>query len=231
MVPHHGKFVSYLRVSSKRQGASGLGLEAQRAAVATFLNGGNWQLVEEHVEVESGKDHHNRPALTKALEACKVYGATLVIAKLDRLSRDAHFLLGLQKANVKFIAVDMPEANEMMVGVMALVAQAERRMISERTKAALQAAKARGKKLGKPKGYKIRGATRATRVRGAQTNTNNANTFAERLRSVFEELNELSANQAAAELDRRGIVTPRGGRWAARSVIALRTRLKDGEAA
>jgi DNA invertase Pin-like site-specific DNA recombinase len=135
-----------------------------------------------------------------------------------------------KKANVKFIAVDMPEANEMMVGVMALVAQAERRMISERTKAALQAAKARGKKLGKPKGYKIRGATRATRVRGAQTNTNNANTFAERLRSVFEELNELSANQAAAELDRRGIVTPRGGRWAARSVIAPRTRLKDRDA-
>ena len=137
MVRHHGKFVSYLRVSTKRQGESGLGLEAQRAAVETFLNGGSWQLVEEHVEVESGKDDHNRPALHKALEACKVYGATLVIAKLDRLSRDAHFLLGLQKAGVKFVAADMPEANEMVVGIMALVAQAERRMITERTKAAL----------------------------------------------------------------------------------------------
>jgi len=150
MTRHHGKFVSYLRVSTKRQGESGLGLEAQRKAVSDFLNGGNWQLVEELVEVESGKHDHNRPALHKALEACKVYGATLVIAKLDRLSRDAHFLLGLQKAGVKFVAADMPEANEMVVGIMALVAQAERRMISERTKAALQAAKARGVKLGNP---------------------------------------------------------------------------------
>ena len=84
MVPHHGKFVSYLRVSTKRQGESGLGMEAQRKAVSDFLNGGKWQLVEELVEVESGKHDHNRPALRKALEACKVYGATLVIAKLDR---------------------------------------------------------------------------------------------------------------------------------------------------
>jgi DNA invertase Pin-like site-specific DNA recombinase len=95
MTRHHGKFISYLRVSTKRQGQSGLGLEAQRQAVSTFLNGGNWQLVEEHVEVESGKHTHNRPALQAALAACKVYGATLVIAKLDRLSRNAHFLLGL----------------------------------------------------------------------------------------------------------------------------------------
>ena len=119
------------------------------------LNGGGRKLVEEHVEVESGKHDHNRPALHKALEACKNYGATLVIAKLDRLSRDAHFLLGLQKAGGKFVAADMPEANEMVVGMMALVAQAERRMISERTKAALQASKARGKRLGQPKGHKI----------------------------------------------------------------------------
>ena len=156
MVRHHGKFVSYLRVSTKRQGESGLGLEAQRAAVEGFLNGGRWRLVEEHVEVESGKDDRNRPALHRALEACKVYGATLVIAKLDRLSRDAHFLLGLQKANVKFVAADMPEANEMVVGMMALVAQAERRMISERTKAALAVAKARGNVSGSRKGTRFR---------------------------------------------------------------------------
>src|SRR6476660_4456978 len=166
MPRHHGKFVSYLRVSTKRQGESGLGLEAQRKAVSDFLNGGNWQLVEELVEVESGKHDHNRPALHRALEACKVYGATLVIAKLDRLSRDAHFLLGLQKAGVKFVAADMPEANEMVVGIMALVAQAERRMISERTKAALKAAKARGKRLGKPKGHIIPKAAEA-RLLGA----------------------------------------------------------------
>ena len=135
-----------LAISGSRPtpGRKRLGLEAQRKAVYDFLNGGHWQLVEELVEVECGKHDHNRPALHKALEACKVYGATLVIAKLDRFSRDAHFLLGLQKAGVKFVAADMPEANEMVVGIMALVAQAERRMISERTKAALQAAKARG---------------------------------------------------------------------------------------
>ena len=168
MVTHRGKFVSYLRVSTKRQGESGLGLEAQRRAVEDFLNGGNWQLVKEHVEVESGKHDHNRPALHAALEACKVYGATLVIAKLDRLSRDAHFLLGLQKAGVKFVAADMPEANEMVVGIMALVAQAERRMISERTKAALQAAKARGVRLGNPTGRPPR-ATPESRARGTLT--------------------------------------------------------------
>jgi DNA invertase Pin-like site-specific DNA recombinase len=226
MVRHDGKFVSYLRVSTKRQGASGLGLEAQRAAVETFLNGGRWKLVAEHVEVESGKHDHNRPALHKALEACKVYGATLVIAKLDRLSRDAHFLLGLQKAGVRFVAADMPEANEMVVGVLALVAQAERRMISERTKAALQAVKARGKRLGQPKGHKIP-SSRATRAKGSAANAANAAAFAGRLRTVFAELDGMSANAAAKELDRRGIATPRGGKWTARSIISVRARLID----
>ena len=226
MTPHHGKFVSYLRVSTKRQGESGLGLEAQRNAVTAFLNGGSWKLVEEHVEVESGKHDHNRPALHKALEACKVYGATLVIAKLDRLSRDAHFLLGLQKAGVKFVAADMPEANEMVVGMMALVAQAERRMISERTKAALQAAKARGKRLGQPKGHKIP-TDDAMRAKGTAVNVAKAAAFAERLRPVLAELEGLSANAADKELDRRGFVTTRGGKWSARSIISVRARLKD----
>ena len=126
MPPRHGKFVSYLRVSTKRQGESGLGLEAQRASVDAWLNGGRWQLVEEHVEVESGKRADNRPALNKALEACRAYSAKLVIAKLDRLSRDAHFLLGLEKAGVEFVAVDMPHANRLTVGIMALVAEQER---------------------------------------------------------------------------------------------------------
>lgn len=227
MVQHHGKFVSYLRVSTARQGASGLGLEAQRHAVESFLNGGNWRLVKEHVEVESGKDDHNRPELQQALKACKMYGATLVIAKLDRLSRDAHFLLGLQKAGVKFIATDMPEANEMVVGMMALVAQAERRMISERTKAALAAAKARGVVLGKPKGTPLVGATAQTRAKGAAANKTNAQAFAEQLRAVLAELADLSANAAAAELDRRGIATARGGKWTARSVLDVRARLQD----
>jgi DNA invertase Pin-like site-specific DNA recombinase len=228
MVRHRGKFISYLRVSTKRQGESGLGLEAQRKAVEDFLNGGSWQLVEEHVEVESGKADHNRPALHRALEACKVYGATLVIAKIDRLSRDAHFLLGLQKAHIKFVAADMPEANEMVVGIMALVAQAERRMISERTKSALQAAKARGVKLGNPTGKPPR-ATPETRARGSAAVAERAQAFAERLRPVLAgfELG-LSANAQAHELERRGIATANGGKWSAGKVIAVRKRLGLG---
>src|SRR4051795_2506222 len=122
-----GRYVSYLRVSTDRQGRSGLGLEAQRKAVEDFLNGGRWDLIDEFVEVESGK-RDDRPKLTEALSLCRLHNATLVIAKLDRLSRDAAFLLGL------FVAADMPEANELVVGIMAVVAQAERKMISQRTR-------------------------------------------------------------------------------------------------
>src|SRR3954467_13708375 len=138
------RFVSYLRVSTDRQGRSGLGLEAERKAVKDFLNGGRWDLIAEFVEVESGK-RDARPKLAEALALCRLHNATLVIAKLDRLSRDAAFLLGLQKAGVRFVTADMPEANELVVGIMAIVAQAERKMISARTKAALAAAKARGR--------------------------------------------------------------------------------------
>src|SRR6516225_2862500 len=129
------KFVSYLRVSTARQGKSGLGIEAQRKAVEDYLNGGNWKLVKEFVEVESGK-HADRPQLAKAFQACRVTGGKLVIAKLDRLSRDAHFLLGLEKAGVDFVAADMPQANRLTIGIMAVMAEDERRRISERTKAA-----------------------------------------------------------------------------------------------
>src|SRR4028118_2088553 len=124
-----GKFVWYLRVSTDKQGRSGLGLEAQRKAVEDFLNGGSWTLIAEFVEAESGS-RDERPKLAEALTRCRLHGAVLVIAKLDRLSRDAHFLLGLQKANVKFVAADMPEANEMVVGIMAVVAQAAGKVVS-----------------------------------------------------------------------------------------------------
>lgn len=142
-----GVFVTYFRVSTERQGRSGLGLDAQRAAVASFLNGGDWRIAGEFVEIESGAKN-NRPKLDQALNLCSLVGATLLIAKLDRLSRDAHFLLGLQKAGVKFVAADMPEASEMTVGILAVVAQNERKMISKRTKEALAVAKARGTVLG-----------------------------------------------------------------------------------
>ena len=230
MTPHHGKFVSYLRVSTKRQGDSGLGIEAQRQAVTVFLNGGNWQLVEEFVEVESGKDDRNRPELTKAIDACKLYGATLVIAKLDRLSRDAHFLLGLQKSEVKFVATDMPQANRMTVGVMALVAEQEREAISSRTKAALQAAKARGVKLGNPKpdtaGFNNRDTAVTAGHKGGEGAKQAAKQFAELLRPLLEgKLKHLSANAAAQELNRRGVQTARKGQWTATSVINVRKRL------
>jgi Resolvase, N terminal domain len=125
-----GKWVSYLRVSTGRQGRSGLGLEAQRKAV----DGGSWRLIKEFVEVESGKKS-DRPVLAEATKACRVHGAKLVIAKIDHLSRDAHFLLGREKAGVDFVAADMPNANRLTVGIMAMIAEAERRMISARTKA------------------------------------------------------------------------------------------------
>src|SRR5262249_17927067 len=143
-----GKFVSYLRVSTDKQGKSGLGLEAQRNAVEDYLNGGRWKLVKEFVEVESGKREDNRPMLAQAMAACRLHKATLVIAKLDRLSRDAHFLLGLDKAGLEFVATDNPHANRLTVGIMALMAETEREMISKRTKDALSGAQPRGVYLG-----------------------------------------------------------------------------------
>ena len=214
MVKHHGKFVSYLRVSTKRQGESGLGLEAQRAAVEAWLNGGNWQLVEEHVEVESGKRDDNRPALAKAIDACRAFNAKLVIAKLDRLSRDAHFLLGLEKAGVEFVAVDMPHANRLTVGIMALVAEQEREAISQRTKAALAAARARGVRLGKPKGTKVQGAEIGG-VRGGEPPWPTRR-FRRTHAAGARRAHRLSASAAARELDRRGYATARGGKWSPR---------------
>jgi len=139
-----GRFVSYLRVSTDRQGRSGLGLEAQRQAVADYLNGGRWQLVAEHVEVESGRCT-DRPQLATALAACRAHRAKLVIARLDRLSRNAAFLMNLRDAGVDFVAADMPDANRLTIGILAVVAEAEAEAISTRTRLALAASK---KKLG-----------------------------------------------------------------------------------
>ncbi len=143
------EFVAYYRVSTDRQGESGLGLEAQRSAVARFIQGAS--LLGEFQEIESGKNHTNRPQLTVALAMCRTSRATLVIAKLDRLARDVHFISGLMKAGVDFVAVDMPQANKLTVHILAAVAEHEREAISQRTKAALQVAKARGTQLGNPR--------------------------------------------------------------------------------
>jgi DNA invertase Pin-like site-specific DNA recombinase len=158
-----GKWISHLRVSTDRQGKSGFGIEAQRSAVGDYLSGGNWSLVKEFVEVESGK-RTDRSMLAEAIKACRIYGAKLVIAKLDRLSRDAHFLLGLEKAGVDFVAADMPNANRLTVGI----AEEERRMISKRTKDALAAAKRRSTKLGGDRGVVPSKKTRAMAVEARQ---------------------------------------------------------------
>ncbi|WP_082531717.1 recombinase family protein [Methylobacterium sp. Leaf469] len=211
------QYVSYLRVSTNRQGRSGLGLEAQRQAVADFLKGGTWRHVAELVEVESGA-RDTRPRLIEALALCRLHGATLVIAKLDRLSRDAAFLLNLQKGQVPFVAADMPEANELVVGIMAVVAQAERKMISTRTKAALAAAKARGVRLGRPENLCNENVGRA-RGRAAQTDRKEA-----RLRDLrpiiqaMEAEGHRSFRALAAELNTRGIPAARGGSWSATQV-------------
>ena len=133
MVVHRGQFVAYYRVSTDKQGRSGLGLEAQQAAVQNFLNGGTWQLVGEFTEVESGRKSE-RPELARAMALCKKLKATLVIARLDRLARNVHFISGLMEAKVKFVACDMPEATPFMLHIYAAVAQEEARAISARTK-------------------------------------------------------------------------------------------------
>ena len=146
-----GNFIAYYRVSTARQGRSGLGLDAQRKSVTDFLNGGSWELLSEFVEVESGKND-DRPQLEQALATCELSGATLVVAKLDRLSRNLAFLAKLQDSGARFVAADMPEANELTIHIMAAVAQAERKAISTRTREALAAAKARGVRLGGNRG-------------------------------------------------------------------------------
>ena len=140
-------FIAYYRVSTSRQAQSGLGLDAQKQAVLDFINGNGDQIVAEFTEVESGK-RCDRPELNNSLNQCRETGAKLVIARLDRLARNAAFLLTLRDSGVEFVAADMPDANRLTVGIMALVAEDEAERISQRTKAALAAAKARGVKLG-----------------------------------------------------------------------------------
>ena len=204
-----GKWISYLRVSTKRQGKSGLGLEAQRHAVDEFLNGGDWSLVKEFVEVESGK-RADRPQLEASLKACRAYGAKLVIAKLDRLSRDAHFLLGLEKAGVDFVAADLPNANRLTVGIMAMLAEEERRMISKRTKDAPAAAKRRGVKLGGDRGVRP---TARTRKLAIEVLRERAAARAADIAPVIAELQASGAtslNAIAIGLTEKGIATARG---------------------
>ena len=222
----NGKFVSYLRVSTARQAASGLGLEAQRGAVTGYLNGGDWTLVQEVVEVESGK-RNDRPALADALRLCRKYRATLVIAKLDRLARNVAFISNLMESGVEFVAVDMPQANRFVVHILAAVAEQEAEAISKRTKAALAAAKARGTQLG---GRRV-SAERFAEIGAAarQARREKADKWAADLLpaiGAFRQTGALSLRQIAAGLNERNITTPRRGEWSAvqvQRVLAPRT--------
>ncbi|MBL6425908.1 MAG: recombinase family protein [Maritimibacter sp.] len=221
------KFVAYERVSTARQGKSGLGLEAQRKAIDDFAASKGAKMVARFTEVESGRKA-DRPELQQALHLAKITGSTLLIAKLDRLSRNAAFLLTLRDSGVRFIAVDMPEANDLTVGIMALVAQQEREAISKRTKEALAAAKARGVKLGNPNGAAAlrRAGKGAAALR--ETVSANADDFAEALRPIIEELRQdgyTTLRAVAQELNARGVLARRGGRWHVSSVRGLLERL------
>lgn len=213
------KFVTYLRVSTERQGASGLGLEAQRAAVQAHLNGGAWKIVAEVVEIESGRKN-GRPELTKALRLCRLHNATLLVAKLDRLSRSVAFIANLMEAKVPFTAADMPEADETHLHMMAVFARHEARAISTRTKAALTAAKARGTSLGGLRVSAKRFAAIAAEGRkvSAAVRSLSASKRAQDVADIIEDVRDSGASslrQIAAELNNRGITTPRGGEWSA----------------
>jgi DNA invertase Pin-like site-specific DNA recombinase len=214
-----GKFISYLRVSTARQGVSGLGLEAQRESVAQYLNGGTWTLVQEVVEVESGK-RNDRPALAEALRLCRKHRATLVIAKLDRLARNVAFISNLMESGVEFVAVDMPQANRFVVHILAAVAEQEADAISKRTKAALQAAKARGTKLGGRRVTAERFSEIAKEGRKVAAAVLRAKSAAHReeIRPAIEEIRAsgvISLRAIAAEFNSREEPTPRGGPWSA----------------
>lgn len=217
-----GQFVAYYRVSTARQGKSGLGLDAQKKAVADFLNGGDWQLAAEFVEVESGKQD-DRPQLEQALTMCDLSGATLVVAKLDRLSRNLAFLARLQDSGARFVAADMPEANELTIHIMAAVAQAERKAISKRTKEALAAAKARGVRLGGNRGNLDdlkKGPAKSAEVRGRQAR-DRALKVRRHINAIIADDVHTSLRAIAAALNHRGITAPRGGRWHAAQVKAV----------
>jgi DNA invertase Pin-like site-specific DNA recombinase len=205
MSAHFGRFVAYFRVSTDKQGESGLGLDAQRQAVMNYLNGGPWRLVAEHTEVESGK-RNARPEFQKALAACRRHKAKLCIAKLDRLSRNLAFIATLMDSGVEFVATDNPHANKLTIHILAAVAEHEREAISERTKAALAAAKARGKKLGGPR-------LAAARKASIKARSEAADAFAANVRPIIKEIQASGVSSlrgVARALTARGVPTARG---------------------
>jgi DNA invertase Pin-like site-specific DNA recombinase len=224
-----GKFVAYYRVSTARQGRSGLGLSAQQKAVADFLNGGDWKIVGEFTEIESGKKTDlNRPQLAAAFSLCRLHGAKLVIARLDRLSRNAAFLLSLEDSGIDFVAADMPNINRLTAGVSALVAEDYARAVSKSTKDALAAAKRRGVKLGGDRGVIP---NKLAHKRSKEALQRRAAARAADLKPIINELQAagVTTNKGiAAALTERGIPTARGaGQWQATQVKRVLDRLGD----
>jgi len=215
-----GRFVAYYRVSTDKQGRSGLGLEAQREAVQRYLNGGTWTLAAEVTEVESGK-WNDRPELDRALGLCRLYGATLVVAKLDRLARNVAFISKLMESGVDFVAADFPQANRLTI--LAAVAEHEAAMISQRTRAALAAAKARGVQLGNPANLRnqLTGSAKGNAAKATRADKRAAD-----LLPVIAPLKAggTSLRQIADGLTRRGIPAPRGGTWSAVAVKRILDR-------
>jgi DNA invertase Pin-like site-specific DNA recombinase len=225
-----GKFVALYRVSTSRQGKSGLGLEAQRKAVLDYLNGGRWKLVAEYTEIESGRSA-NRTVLSEALATCRVHNATLIVAKFDRISRNAAFLLAIRDGNVKCVAADFPEANSLVVGVLAVVAQHEAEAISARTKAALQMKKDRNEELGNPDNL-----TDEARRKGRKVSAKVRIATAERQAVDFAPIvsqlrtgGATSLRAIASGLNARGISTARGKSWSAPQVQRLLRRIDATE--
>jgi DNA invertase Pin-like site-specific DNA recombinase len=210
-----GKFVAYYRVSTGKQALSGLGLEAQKVAVEDYLNGGRWTLIDQFTEVESGKNS-DRSQLALALALCRLHNATLVVAKLDRLARNLHFLSGLMESGCEFVCCDMPSANRLTIHVLAAVAEAEALAISQRTKVALAAAKRRGVVLGGDRGgltWKVQEKGRAISIAKRHEH---AQKRAADLLPIIEALRQqgaLSLQDIADGLNKRNIPAARGGAW------------------
>ena len=218
------RFIAYYRVSTDKQGASGLGLEAQEAAVSRFLSSAEGQLVDAFTEVESGKKASNRPELANALAWCRKEKATLIIAKLDRLARSVHFISGLMESKVEFVCCDNPylrndtPTNKLMLHQLAAFAEFERAQISHRTKEALAALKARGVQLGKPKLDQINGPRRRR-----------ADEFAAQVAPTIAQIKSEGYTTIEAirdELNRRDVPTARGGRWHQATVHNLVKRIE-----
>lgn len=216
------RYVAYYRVSTQKQGKSGLGLDAQRKMVSDFIAGNGGELVSEFTEIESGK-LDNRPELLAAMKQADLVGGKLLVGKLDRLSRDLHFITSLQKSRVDFVVCDLPGCDSFTINIYGALAQREREMISARTKAGLQAAKARGKKLGTnnlPPELQ-----QEASAKGVATIKQNANSFATKVITVIEGMlsQDKSLRAIARELDSLGVQTARGGKWtptAVKNVLA-----------